>query len=203
MASIRLLSVLLAVVAVSTLAFGSVGYTSVSADRSVSVSVADNQDAYVSVTASVVGNQGVSQTKSTATNGQSTHSAEAASTSPAASTESASSFDHTHAEQTDSNREKIQLSVKNTLDRPFTVSVVSNGHAGYVDGYDNNELGTVEAGHEEQFGLSEAELTIPDDTDELTVGVTTDDGSFSAEITVQVREQSEASQLPTTEVVGN
>jgi hypothetical protein len=55
MSSTKLLSVLLAVVAVSALALGSAGFSSVSADRSVSVSVADNENAYVGVAACELG----------------------------------------------------------------------------------------------------------------------------------------------------
>jgi hypothetical protein len=63
MSSTKLLSVLLAVVAVSALALGSAGFSSVSADRSVSVSVVDNEEAYVGVAACELGADGGTESK--------------------------------------------------------------------------------------------------------------------------------------------
>ncbi|MCD2203016.1 hypothetical protein [Halobacterium sp. KA-6] len=66
----RVVSIVLALAAVSMLATGTLGFTSVSAERGVSVNVVDSEDAYVGVTACAPQNSNGASSSANASSGQ-------------------------------------------------------------------------------------------------------------------------------------
>lgn len=160
MSSTKLLSVLLAVVAVSALALGSAGFSSVSADRSLSVSVADNEEAYVGVAACELGASN-SASETTPTETTSTETETTATETDTDSAESATS------------PSRVRLWVGNNFSSPFTVQRIS------ADGIDREPDVDLDPGELTRFGPF-------DDVDSMVVYVESVDGSFSAEVTVDI-----------------
>jgi hypothetical protein len=158
MSRTKLLSVLLAVVAVSALALGSAGFSSVSADRSVSVSVVDNEDAYVGVAACELG---------ASNSGEETTAAETTTTA-ADTTET-----DTASTETAASPSRVRLWVGNNFSSPFTVERISSGEQSRYPGVE------VEPGELVRFNAL-------DDTGSLVVYVAGEGGSFSVEVTVNV-----------------
>jgi hypothetical protein len=142
MSSTKLLSVLLAVVAVSALALGSAGFSSVSADRSVSVSVVDNENAYVGVAACELGADGGTESKN-------------------------------ETNQSGGSASQVRLWVGTNFSSAFTVTQISG------DGIDRKPDVELEPGELKRLGPF-------DDVDSMVVSVEAEDGSFSAEVTVDV-----------------
>jgi hypothetical protein len=131
------------VVAVSALALGSAGFSSVSADRSVSVSVVDNENAYVGVAACELGAGGTGNANK--------------------------------AKQSGGSASQVRLWVGNNFSSAFTVTQISG------DGIDSQpkEKEELDPGELTRFGPF-------DDVDSMVVSVEGEDGSFSAEVTIDV-----------------